>query len=90
MHRLLDVDLRLLQVCRPCVDAQGLAGAQVGLGLGQSRVSASLAGLERRLGLRLCRRGRSGFALTEQGAAIYDAALELFGAVDRFCNSAAS
>ncbi len=88
MHRLLDVDLRLLQIFRAIVDAQGLAGAQVVLGLSQSRVSASLAELERRLGLRLCRRGRSGFALTKQGAAIYDASLELFVAVDRFCNSA--
>jgi DNA-binding transcriptional LysR family regulator len=88
MHRLLDIDLRLIQVFRAIVEAQGLAGAQVVLGLSQSRVSASLAELERRLGLRLCRRGRSGFALTEAGAAIYAASLELFEAVDRFSNSA--
>jgi DNA-binding transcriptional LysR family regulator len=88
MRRLTDVDLRLIRIFRAIVECQGLAGAELVLNLSQSRISASLAGLEARLGVRLCRRGRSGFALTEAGSTVYEASHELFEAVDRFCNQA--
>jgi DNA-binding transcriptional LysR family regulator len=88
LRRLTDVDLRLVRIFRAIVECQGLAGAELVLNLSQSRISASLAELEARLGARLCRRGRSGFALTEAGAAVYAASHELFEAVDRFCNQA--
>ena len=88
MRPLLDVDLRLVRIFRTIVDAQGLAGAQLILNLSQSRISASLGELEARLGVRLCRRGRSGFALTEAGRAVYDASRDLFEAVEKFCNKA--
>jgi len=88
MRPLLDVDLRLVRIFRTIVDAQGLAGAQLILNLSQSRISSSLSELEARLGVRLCRRGRSGFALTEAGRAVYDASRDLFEAVDKFCNKA--
>ena len=88
MRRLTDIDLRLIRIFRAIVECQGLVGAELVLNLSQSRVPASLAELEARLGARLCRRGRSGFALTEAGAAVYDASHELFEAVDRFCNRA--
>ncbi len=43
--------------------------------------------LETRLGLRLCNRGRSGFALTEAGRIVYEASHDLFDAVGRFSAS---
>lgn len=88
MRRLTDVDLRLIRIFRAIVECQSLAGAELVLNLSQSRISASLAELETRLGVRLCRRGRSGFALTEAGATVHEASHELFEAVDRFCNHA--
>ena len=88
MRRLTDIDLRLIRIFRTIVECQGLAGAELVLNLSQSRVSASLAELEARLGTRLCRRGRSGFALAEAGHLVYEASHELFEAVDRFCNRA--
>jgi DNA-binding transcriptional LysR family regulator len=88
MRQLLDVDLRLIRIFRVIAEAQGLAGAQLVLNLSQSRISTSLSDLETRLGARLCRRGRSGFALTEAGRSVYDASHDLFEAVDRFCNKA--
>ena len=90
MRQLLDVDLRLIRIFRVIVEARGLAGAQLVLNLSQSRISTSLAELEARLGVRLCRRGRAGFALTEAGHSVYDASHDLFEAVDRFCNNAGS
>jgi LysR family transcriptional regulator, transcriptional activator for bauABCD operon len=88
MRQLLDVDLRLIRIFRVIVEAQGLAGAGLVLNLSQSRISTSLAELEARLGVRLCRRGRAGFALTEAGRSVYEASQDLFEAVDRFCNKA--
>jgi LysR family transcriptional regulator, transcriptional activator for bauABCD operon len=88
MRQLLDVDLRLIRIFRVIVEAQGIAGAGLVLNLSQSRISTSLAELEARLGVRLCRRGRAGFALTEAGRSVYDASHDLFEAVDKFCNKA--
>ena len=88
MRRLLDVDLRLIRIFRAIAEAQGMAGAELVLNLSQSRISAGLAELEARLGVRLCRRGRAGFALTEAGISVYEASHDLFQAVDRFSNSA--
>ncbi|WP_303978393.1 LysR family transcriptional regulator [Dongia mobilis] len=84
MPKLGDIDLRLLRVFTTIVEAGGLTGAQVTLNLGQSTISTQLAELEKRLGLRLCRRGRAGFALTAAGEKLYAASGDLFAAVDRF------
>lgn len=84
MHKLADIDLRLLRVFTTIVESGGLTGAQVTLNLSQSTISTQLAELEKRLGFRLCRRGRAGFALTAAGQKLYDASGDLFAAVDRF------
>ena len=47
-------------------------------------ISSDLQSLETRLGSKLCRRGRSGFALTEFGVQVYEASRVLFEALDRF------
>lgn len=86
MRRQMDIDLRLLAILRTIVQCNGLSAALGILNMSQSSVSASLTELERRLGVRLCRRGRAGFALTEAGIAIYEASHDLFDAVDRFSN----
>jgi LysR family transcriptional regulator, transcriptional activator for bauABCD operon len=87
MRQLLHVDLRLLMVLRTIVEHKGLASAQSVLNMSQSSVSASLGELEARLGLRLCNRGRSGFALTDAGRIVYEASHDLFDAVGRFSAS---
>jgi LysR family transcriptional regulator, transcriptional activator for bauABCD operon len=88
VRRLTDIDLRLIRIFRVIVECRGLTGAEAVLNLSQSRISASLAELEARLGVRLCQRGRAGFALSEVGAIIYEASHDLFEAADRFCNRA--
>jgi LysR family transcriptional regulator, transcriptional activator for bauABCD operon len=84
LRQLLHVDLRLLTILRTIVEHKGLVGAQIALNMSQSSISASLSELETRLGLRLCNRGRSGFALTEAGRIVYEASHDLFDAVGRF------
>ena len=73
MRRLQDIDLKSLRVFKAIVEAGGLAGAQAVLNSSQSTLSTQLGDLEKRLGFRLCRRGRGGFALTQQGQRLLEA-----------------
>ena len=79
-----DVDLRLLRVFYAVVLSRGFAAAQRHLGISASNISVHISQLEKRLGVRLCERGRKGFRLTDEGQLIYDAALNLFRATDNF------
>ena len=79
-----DADIRLLKVFNTVVQCGGFAAAQVELNVGQSTISAHMATLESRLGVRLCERGRGGFRLTEQGRHIHGAAQRLFREVESF------
>lgn len=76
-----DLDLRLLRVFRAVVDCGGFAAAELELNIGRSTISRHIAELEARLGLRLCRRGRGGFALTPEGSQIYQSTLRVLGAI---------
>ncbi|WP_439889251.1 LysR family transcriptional regulator [Pseudomonas sp. MBLB4123] len=88
MIQLHDADLKLLRVFAAIVKCGGFSAAQAALNIGQSTISEQMTQLEARLGVKLCQRGRSGFRLTEQGAAIHDATLRLLSAVDTFCMDA--
>lgn len=79
-----DTDLRLLRVFRTVVERGGFAQAEAELNVSRAAVSLSMADLEKRLGLRLCRRGRAGFALTDEGRRVYDAMTRLFTSVENF------
>lgn len=81
-----DVDLRLLRVFIAVVDAEGVTPAQIVLNKSKSAISMDLSSLEERLGMVLAKRGRSGFALTEQGEMVYTATLELFSELERYRN----
>ena len=79
-----DMDLRLLRVFRHVAEAGGFSAAELELNIGRSTISRHIKDLEIRLGMTLCRRGRSGFSLTEEGVVVYNAAIRLFGAMDQF------
>ena len=84
MRRLDTIDLRLLRVFATLAEAGGFADAQVALNLSASTLSTHLAALERKLGSRLCERGRGGFRLTPFGEATYRAAKQLFSDLESF------
>ncbi|MFC6669257.1 LysR family transcriptional regulator [Marinobacterium aestuariivivens] len=84
MHRLGDVDIRLLRVFKSVVECGGFSAAEVELNIGRSAISTHMADLEQRLGMRLCDRGRSGFALTEHGRKAYEQTLILLAALESF------
>lgn len=85
-----DVDLRLLRVFVTIVECGGLSAAESRLNIGRSTISAHLSDLEIRLGVKLCKRGRSGFELTEPGRITYQASLELLQQCEAFANTIAS
>src|SRR5690554_743936 len=79
-----DLDLRLLRVFETVVRAGSFTAAEVELNKSKSSISMDISTLERRLGLKLCRRGRSGFALTSQGKKIHAITLDLFNHLQEF------
>lgn len=85
--QLADIDIKLLRIFKAVVDAQGVTAAQVQLNLANSTISNYLSELEKRLGMRLCERGRKGFIVTQQGQLVYDASLELLAALQKFRNT---
>ncbi|PWC52452.1 LysR family transcriptional regulator [Azospirillum sp. TSO22-1] len=78
------VDLRLLRMFMTIVEAGGFTAAQGELNLSLSTISTHFTELEGRLGVRLCRRGRSGFQLTAEGQAVYDELRRVFDTLERF------
>ena len=84
LGQLADVDIRLLHIFRRVAEAGGISAAELELNIARSTISRHIKSLEERLGISLCRRGRGGFALTDEGRAIYDATLRLFSALDGF------
>lgn len=79
-----DFELKLLRVFRTVVDCGGFSPAEVELGLTKSAISKHVSDLEIRLGVRLCERGRSGFALTSEGQVVYDSTTQLLVALEEF------
>lgn len=79
-----DTDLRLLRVFKAVVQSGGLSAAELELNIGRSTISRHLKDLELRLGFTLCRRGRGGFYLTEEGEKIYLASERLMLSVQEF------
>lgn len=87
LGRLGDVDLRLLRVFKAVADCGGMSAAELELNIAMSTISRHIKDLEDRLGLVLCRRGRSGFALTLEGEKLYAAAEHLLSATEAFRGS---
>jgi len=79
-----DFDLRLIRTFRAVADCGGFSLAEVEQRMTKSAISKQISDLETRLGVQLCRRGRSGFALTTEGQAVYKASTRLFGEIDGF------
>lgn len=87
--RVSDVDLRLIRVFLVVVEAGGFALATAQLNVAESTISQHMSDLEKRLGLRLCERGRSGFRLTQQGEEFHLHAVAMMTELESFRNQVA-
>lgn len=79
-----DIDIRQLRLFKTVVECDGLTAAEYQLGMSCSTISKHLSALEERLTVRLCERGRSGFSVTAQGLAVYNATISLLDALETF------
>ncbi|PSW10815.1 LysR family transcriptional regulator [Photobacterium rosenbergii] len=70
-------DLRRLELFREIVEQGGISNATHSTGLSQPVLSNQLITLEKSLGVSLCKRGRSGFELTDEGRSVYNYANEI-------------
>ncbi|MCU1735424.1 MULTISPECIES: LysR family transcriptional regulator [unclassified Pseudomonas] len=83
-----DLDLRLLRIFTTVVKCGGFTAAQAELNMSQSNISMHIGSLEKRLGYRLCERGKGGFRLTAKGKRILDASQAMFDAIGLFRDEA--
>jgi DNA-binding transcriptional LysR family regulator len=84
LQQIMDIEMKLLRVFLTVVECESFKDAEAVLGITQSSISIAMSQLESRLGLKLCRRGRGGFQLTEAGLVAYQSTQRLFGAVEEF------
>ena len=88
MARIANADLKLLRIFSTIAECGGFAAAQAELNLSAASISSYMSAIEERLGVRLCSRGRAGFALTDKGAIVYRETQRLLAAVNEFSASA--
>ncbi|HJU49168.1 MAG TPA: LysR family transcriptional regulator, partial [Pseudogulbenkiania sp.] len=79
-----DFDIRLLRLFKTVVECGSFSAAEGVLGISRSAISLHMGDLEKRLGLRLCQRGRAGFALTDEGREVLSASQTLLAAIEGF------
>ena len=84
LHQVSDFDLRLLRVFKTVAECGSFSGAESVLGITRSAISLHMGDLEKRLGMRLCQRGRAGFALTDQGREVLRASETVLVAIEGF------
>jgi DNA-binding transcriptional LysR family regulator len=82
-----DYEIKQLKVFKTVVDCGGFAAAETRLNISRPTISIHIANLESRLNLTLCKRGRSGFSLTEEGAVIYEQTEKLLDMLEGFRNT---
>ncbi|TDO97393.1 LysR family transcriptional regulator [Marinomonas balearica] len=79
-----DYEIKQLKVFKTVVDCGGFSAAETSLNIGRSTISLHISNLESRLNLVLCKRGRGGFSLTEEGEIIYEMTEKLLSTLDAF------
>lgn len=77
-------DLNLLRIFRAVCECRGVAAAADRLGVAPSTISTQLLDLESRLGLTLCKRGRSGFSITPEGERVLTHGAKIFDQMQQF------
>lgn len=84
MAQVTDFDLKLLRIFKTVSECGSFSAAESLLGITRSAISLNMSDLEKRLGMRLCQRGRAGFALTDEGREILRHSDSMMAAVENF------
>jgi len=84
LNQVTDFDIKLLKIFKIICDCGSFTSAESLLGISRSAISLHMSDLEKRLGIRLCQRGRAGFALTEEGKEVLEYIEVLFSSIEDF------
>jgi len=84
LGRVSDYELKLLRIFRTIAECGSFSVAESLLGMSRPAISQQMSDLEKRLGMRLCQRGRAGFSLTDEGREILRLSDTLFASVETF------
>ena len=84
LNQVTDFDIKLLKIFKTVCDCHSFTSAESILGISRSAISLHMSDLENRLGIRLCQRGRAGFALTDEGREILEYIEVLTAAIEDF------
>ncbi|MAC48354.1 MAG: LysR family transcriptional regulator [Oceanospirillum sp.] len=82
-----DYEIKQLKVFKTVVECGGFSAAAAELNISRPTVSNHIASLESRLGMTLCKRGRSGFILSAEGSVVYEQTNLLLDQMDQFRNT---
>lgn len=82
-----DYEIKQLKVFKAVVECGGFSAAEAQLNISRPTISIHIANLESRLNLTLCKRGRGGFSLTDEGRVIYQQTQQLLDALEGFRNT---
>ncbi len=84
LARVSDFEIKLLRIFRTVAECGSFSAAESLLGISRPAISQHMSDLEKRLGMRLCQRGRAGFSLTEEGREILQLSETLLASVETF------
>ncbi|TCM62813.1 DNA-binding transcriptional LysR family regulator [Acinetobacter calcoaceticus] len=84
LNQVADFDIKLLKIFKVVCESGSFTAAESVLGMSRSAISLHMADLENRLGMRLCQRGRAGFAVTQEGEEILKYVEVLMAAIEDF------
>jgi DNA-binding transcriptional LysR family regulator len=87
LGQLTDYELKYLRIFKPVADCKGFSVAAATLNISRPTISIHIAKLEARLNMKLCERGRAGFALTPKGVIVYDQVNKLLESLETFRNT---
>ncbi|PHM51689.1 LysR family transcriptional regulator [Xenorhabdus hominickii] len=79
-----DFGLKLLRIFKTLAECGSFSAAESSLGVTRSAISLHMNDLEKRLGMRLCQRGRAGFSLTDEGREILCASETIMASIEEF------
>ena len=82
-----DIEIKQLKIFKAVVECGGFSAAEAELNISRPTISNHIAALENRLNISLCKRGRAGFSLTEEGHVVYDQTVQLLERMELFRNT---
>ncbi|SPL69063.1 LysR family transcriptional regulator [Acinetobacter stercoris] len=84
LNQVTDFDIKLLKIFKTVSETGSFTAAESLLGISRSAISLHMSDLEKRLGVRLCQRGRAGFSLTHEGQEILNYTDTLIASIEDF------